>query len=229
VTPAQNTENVESALGAVRLRIQQACERAQRSPDSVQLLAVSKYQPLAAMRAAYALGQRAFGENYVQELARKAAALGDLPDLRWHLIGRLQRNKVKDVVAIGCAVQTLDSLRVAETLAARALDAGRVIEVFLQVNVANEPQKAGVAPAELAQLTARVRGLPALALQGLMAIPRNRATPDETRASFRQLRELGQTLGLPQLSMGMSHDLELAIEEGATIVRVGTAIFGPRP
>jgi pyridoxal phosphate enzyme (YggS family) len=221
--------NVESALAAVRLRIQHACERAERAVDSVQLLAVSKYQPLAAMREAYALGQRAFGENYVQELAGKAAALADLPDLRWHLIGRLQRNKAKDAVTIGCSVQTLDSLRLAEALAARALDAGRVLQVFLQVNIANEPQKAGVAPAELAQLATAVRALPALALQGLMVIPRADGSPEETRAAFRRVRELGQKLGLPQLSMGMSHDLELAIEEGATLVRVGTAIFGARP
>jgi pyridoxal phosphate enzyme (YggS family) len=221
--------NVEAALLAVRARIEQACERAQRAHDAVQLLAVSKYQSLAAMRTAYALGQRAFGENYVQELAHKAAALSDLPDLHWHLIGRLQRNKAKDVVTIGCAVETLDSLRLAEALATRATEAGRVVQVFLQVNVANEPQKAGIAPALSAQLAAAVRGMPALRLQGLMTIPQANATPEATRDSFRRLRELGQELGVADLSMGMSHDLELAIEEGATIVRVGTAIFGARP
>jgi pyridoxal phosphate enzyme (YggS family) len=191
-------------------------------------LAVSKYQSLDAMRAAYAVGQREFGENYVQELASKAAALGDLRDLRWHLIGRLQRNKAKDAVRIGCTVQTLDSLRLAQVLAARATELGRVVEVWLQVNVSNEPQKAGVSPSELPPLAAAVRALSALKLQGLMTIPNASATPDESRRHFRHLRELAEALGLSELSMGMSHDLELAIEEGATLVRVGTAIFGPR-
>jgi pyridoxal phosphate enzyme (YggS family) len=219
---------VEAALASVRARIVAACERAERAPGSVRLLAVSKYQSLDAMRAAYAVGQREFGENYAQELARKAAALSDLGDLRWHLIGRLQRNKAKDAVRIGCTVQTLDSLRLADALAARAAELGRVVEVWLQVNLANEPQKAGVAERALAPLSAAVRALPALKLQGLMTIPNASATPDESRRYFRRLRELAEALGLSELSMGMSHDLELAIEEGATLVRVGTAIFGAR-
>jgi pyridoxal phosphate enzyme (YggS family) len=219
---------IEAALASVRARMAQACERAGRAPESVRLLAVSKYQSLDAMRAAYAIGQREFGENYVQELASKAAALTDLRDLRWHLIGRLQRNKAKDAVRIGCTVQTLDSLRLAESLAARAAELGRVVEVWLQVNLSAEPQKTGVTASELTPLAAAVRALPALKLQGLMTIPNANATPDESRHYFRRLRELAEALGLSGLSMGMSHDLELAIEEGATLVRVGTAIFGAR-
>jgi pyridoxal phosphate enzyme (YggS family) len=220
---------VAEALDAVRSRMRAACARANRPADSVRLLAVSKYQPEAALRSAYAHGQRDFGENYPQELAEKAQQLADLPELRWHLIGRLQRNKTKDVVRIGCAVQTLDSARLCEALATRALEAGRVIDVMLQVNVSAEPHKAGVAMADLPQLTAAVRAAPSLRLQGLMAIPKADASDDQTRGYFRRLRELASELGVHELSMGMSHDFELAIEEGATIVRVGTAIFGERP
>jgi pyridoxal phosphate enzyme (YggS family) len=221
--------DVEAALLGVRARIARACESAGRAPDAVRLLAVSKYQSLEAMRVAYALGQREFGENYPQELARKAAALADLPLLRWHLIGHLQRNKVKDMVRIGCTVHTLDSLRLCESLGARASEAGKSIDVLLQVNVSAEPQKAGVAESDVLQLAAAVRAVPSLNLRGLMTIPRADAPDDVTRSDFRRLRALAQQLELRELSMGMSDDLELAIAEGATLVRVGTAIFGPRP
>ena len=221
--------DVGASLAAVRARIAAACARAGRAPDSVQLLAASKFQSAAAIRAAYQAGQRDFGENYVQELAQKAAQLSDLPDLRWHLIGRLQSNKVKDVLRLGCVVQTLDSQRLCDALAQRAAAANKRIQVFLQVNISAEPQKAGVAIAELPQLAAAVRGSGALELRGLMAIPRDTEDLDETRTAFRRLRELAGELNVPELSMGMSDDLELAIEEGATLVRVGTALFGPRP
>jgi pyridoxal phosphate enzyme (YggS family) len=195
----------------------------------VQLLAASKFQSAAAIRAAYQAGQRDFGENYVQELAAKAAELSDLADLRWHLIGRLQSNKAKDVVRLGCVVQTIDSQRLCDALAQRAAAAEKRIQVFLQVNISAEPQKAGVAVDELPRLVAAVRASPALELRGLMAIPRDTEDVEETRAAFRRLRELAAELSVPELSMGMSDDLELAIEEGATLVRVGTALFGPRP
>jgi pyridoxal phosphate enzyme (YggS family) len=220
--------DIAAALAAVRQRIAAACARAGRAPDSARLLAASKFQSSAAIRAAYRAGQREFGENYVQELVRKADELSDLRDLRWHLIGHLQRNKVKDVVRVGCAVQTIDSVKLAEALAARARADGRTSEVWLQVNISEEPQKAGVSVAELSQLTAAVRAQPALALIGLMAIPKPSEDEAEQRAAFARMRELAKQHGVDQLSMGMSDDLELAIEAGATLVRVGTAIFGER-
>ncbi len=213
----------------MRARIDAACARAGVPASRVKLLAVSKLQPVEAIRAAYALGQRDFGENYVQELVHKAAALADLPELRWRLIGRLQRNKVKEVVPVGCSVDTVDSLRLGEALQARAVQDSRVIEVLVQANIGAEPQKAGVAPAELGALVNALRKLPNLRVQGLLAIPPMVAHPELNRAHFRQLRELAAAHALPELSMGMSDDLEIAIEEGATMVRVGTAVFGQRP
>ena len=221
--------DVAARLAVVRARIAAACARAGRDPASVQLLAASKLQTPDAIRAAYAAGQREFGENYVQELAQKAQALADLPDLRWHLIGRLQTNKVKDVVRLGCAVQSLDSLKLCEALAQRGAAAQTRVRLYVQVNISEEPQKAGIAPAELPQLIAAARAAAALDVRGLMAIPKPSEDEAEQRAAFRRLRELAATLSLPELSMGMSDDLELAIEEGATLVRVGTALFGERP
>jgi pyridoxal phosphate enzyme (YggS family) len=215
-------------LRAVRERILRACEAAGRDPAEVKLLAVSKLQSSAAIREAYALGQREFGENYAQELADKAAALADLPELRFRFIGGLQRNKLKLLVPLGCAVETLSSASSAQALHARARAAGKQIEVMLQVNVSGEPQKSGVMPEGLGALVAEVRSLASLSLTGLMTIPRA-DDPSAARESFRRLRALAQQEGLLELSMGMSDDLELAIAEGATRVRVGTAIFGPRP
>jgi pyridoxal phosphate enzyme (YggS family) len=215
-------------FAAVRGRIAAACARAGRDPDSVQLLAASKHQPEAALRSAYALGQREFGENYVQELTQKAAALADLSDVHWHLIGRLQTNKVKDVLRVGSAVQSLDSLKLCEALATRAAAAQQNVSVFVQVNISNEAQKAGASVAAVPQLVAAIRSAPSLRLRGLMALPKPTDDPELARDAFRRLRELAHSLSLTELSMGMSDDLELAIEEGATIVRVGTALFGAR-
>jgi len=219
---------IAANIAAVRGRIAAACQRAGRSIDSVQLLAASKFQDTAAIRAAYQAGQREFGENYVQELAHKAAELEDLSELRWHLIGRLQTNKVKDVVRLGCAVQTLDSERLCDALAQRARLTSQRISVFLQVNISDEPQKAGVSVAHLPQLAAAARASGVLDVRGLMAIPRPTEDELELRAAFQRMRALAAELGLSELSMGMSDDLEIAIEEGATLVRVGTALFGPR-
>jgi pyridoxal phosphate enzyme (YggS family) len=191
-------------------------------------LAVSKRHSVEAMRAAYAAGQRDFGENYVQELVHKADALRDLQDVRLHCIGRLQRNKVKDVVRVRARVYTLDSLRLADELAARAEEKATTLDVMLQVNIGDEPQKAGVAVAELAALIAGVRARPRLVLRGLFAIAPAGDDPEQARPYFRRLHELARDHELAELSMGMSDDFEVAIEEGATQVRVGTAIFGPR-
>ncbi|HKP59524.1 MAG TPA: YggS family pyridoxal phosphate-dependent enzyme [Polyangiales bacterium] len=217
-------------LREVRARIARACERAGREPSSVRLIAVSKRHTPEAMRAAYAEGQREFGENYVQELVQKAEALRDLPELRMHAIGRLQRNKVKDLLRVADrlhSVDSVDSLRLAESLAERAAEAGRVLSLLVQVNVAGEAQKGGVREAELPALVAAIRGWPGVTLDGLMVIPPD-VEPEGRRPHFRRLRELAQQHGLRELSMGMSDDLETAIEEGATQVRIGTAIFGER-
>lgn len=220
--------DVAAALDAVRARMRAACARAGRLPESVRLVAVSKFQPIEAVRSAYRHGQREFGENYLQELSHKAHQLADLAELRWHLIGRLQRNKAKEAARLGCTIQTLDSLRLCEALATRATEAGRVLDVLVQVNLAAEPQKAGVSPEEMPHLAAAVRRTPSLRLQGLMAIPPADASAERNRRYFAQLRELAEQLEVCELSMGMSQDFELAIEEGATIVRVGAAIFGER-
>lgn len=217
--------NVAENLARVRERIERACARAGRSPDEVALVAVSKVHPADAVREAYEAGQRLFGENYVQELSAKAAALADLPRLRWHFIGHLQRNKVKQVLGTGAVIETVDSERLAREVDKRASER---VEVLLQVNVAGEAQKSGCDPSELGALIEVVRSLPRLSLRGLMTIPPLEREPERSRPHFARLRALAEEHGLTELSMGMSGDLEVAIEEGATIVRVGTAIFGAR-
>lgn len=222
---------IDRQLNAVRARIAAACRRAGRSEDAVRLLAVSKGQPEAAIAAAYASGQHEFGESYVQELVRKAAGLAALPELSLRFIGRLQRNKVKELLRLPAlhAVDSVDSAALADALAQRAREAGRTLEVLLQVNVDREAQKAGVSPEDLPALVDHVRSLPELSLRGLLAIPRAVDDPEQSRAAFAALRAHADRHGLTELSMGMSADLEVAVEEGATMVRVGTAIFGERP
>ena len=219
--------SVGERLEAVRQRIARALATAGREPGSVRLVAVSKRHPLEAIREAYAAGQRVFGESYAQELEAKASALSDL-EIEWRFIGHLQRNKAKVVVAAGAGVDSVDSRRLATALHQRASDAGAVLGVRVQVNVAGEHQKAGVAPAELDALIAHVRALGSLRLEGLMTIP-PAGEPEDARPYFRALASLADRYELPVRSMGMSGDLEVAVAEGATEVRVGTAVFGPRP
>jgi pyridoxal phosphate enzyme (YggS family) len=221
---------VERGLSLVRERIAHACAASGRDPRSVQLVAVSKGHSSAAMRVAYAAGQRSFGESYVQELVQKARELADLPELSLRFIGRLQRNKVKDLCRVPClsAVDCVDGAALGEELARRWQGRPQPLEVSIQVNVDAEPQKAGVALGELDALVAHVRSKPELALRGLMAIPAAAAGEPATRAAFARLRAEAARLGLAQLSIGMSDDLELAVAEGSTMVRVGTAIFGNR-
>jgi PLP dependent protein len=223
------TERIARGLQDVRERIRQGCARAGRDPAGVRLVAVSKVHPPEAVRAAYALGLRDFGENYVQELASKAAALHDLPDLRWRLIGHLQRNKARAVVRLGATVETVDSARLAETIARHAEEERRRVQVLVQVNVAGEERKSGCAPSELEGVVDAVRRFPSLGLAGLMTVPPHTDDPEGARPFFRALRELAERHELRELSMGMTHDLEVAVEEGATLVRVGTGLFGPRP
>jgi len=219
-------------LAEVRDRIASAARRAGRSPDGIVLIAVSKTRRADEIRAAAAAGQLDFGENYAQELAAKRAALADLPRLRWHMIGHLQRNKARLLVPGIHRLQTLDSPRLVEVLDRRLAESGARLDVMVQVDVAGEEQKSGAAPAEVPALLAAVRAAPRLRLRGLMVIPPFTADADESRPYFRALRELAARLELRgeegELSMGMSDTYEAAIEEGATLVRVGTAIFGER-
>ena len=214
-------------LADVKARMALACERAGRAPGSVRLIAVSKKQSDAAVREAYAAGQREFGENYAQELSQRVAAMADLPDARFRFIGHFQSNKASMLARTGAAVDTVDSVLLAEALSKRVRHVP--IEVLIQVNVAREPQKAGVAPDGLADLVAATRALPGVALRGLMTVPPAGDDVEAARPVFRRLRELAAEHGLAELSMGMSADFEVAIEEGATMVRVGTTLFGERP
>ncbi|MEY3253682.1 MAG: hypothetical protein RL227_2655 [Pseudomonadota bacterium] len=229
-------ESIGSRLQAVKGRIASACTGAGRGANSVTLLAVSKTFGPDAVRAAHAAGQRAFGENYVQESLAKIEALADLrPQLEWHFIGPLQSNKTRPVAEVFDWVHSVDRLKIAERLAAQRPPGLAPLNVCLQVNVSGEASKSGVDPAELPALAAAVAALAPgqLRLRGLMSIPE--PTDDATlqRAAHRRLRELAEALrsqGLPldTLSMGMSADLEAAVAEGSTIVRIGTAIFGAR-
>ena len=226
------TGDVASRLASVRERVAAAEAKAGREAGSVRLVAVSKRHPPEAVRAAYEAGQRDFGENYVQELLAKREALADLPGLRWHLIGNLQSNKAKLVSGRVALVHAVDDEHLARELGRRADAAGARQAVLVQVNVAGEAQKHGCAPAELEAVLAAIEAEPALGLRGLMVIPPLVDDPEATRPFFSGLRSLRNLHGgperLPELSMGMSHDLEAAVAEGATMVRVGTAIFGER-
>jgi pyridoxal phosphate enzyme (YggS family) len=217
-------------LQLIQSRLELAAKRAGRSASDVRLLAVSKRYPADVLREAYALGVRDFGENYVQEMVQKRADLADLGDLRFHLIGHLQRNKARHVVLAAHAIHSLDDVRTVIECGRRAVEAQRVLEVFIQVNVAGEVQKEGCSPSQLQELVDSVLSCPSLQLQGLMTIPPAVAEPEQARPYFRQLYELQAALPvrLSRLSMGMSADFEIAIEEGATDVRVGTALFGAR-
>jgi pyridoxal phosphate enzyme (YggS family) len=220
---------VAANLARVRERIAVACERARRDPASVKLVAVSKMQPVEAIREALEAGQRAFGENYAQDLREKSDAIGEGPAVEWHFLGALQTNKVKMVVGRTALVHTCDRPSLAQELNKRAAALGTVQRVLVEVNLAEEPQKGGIAPRELGSFLDAVAKLSALRCEGFMCIP---PADDDARKHFRRLRELRDEFrerAGPELSMGMSADYEAAIEEGATIVRVGTAIFGERP
>lgn len=219
---------IPSALAAIRARIDDACRRSGRDPASVRLVAVSKKKPPEAIREAYAAGQRDFGENYAQELRDKMAALADLPGIRWHALGPLQTNKAKYVAGKVELVHTLDRSELARELVKRA--AGAPVRALVEVNIGREPQKGGVLPEDLPARLAELREVEGIELAGLMCIPPVDEEAEASRPHYRALRELRDRL-LPggQLSMGMSDDFEVAVEEGATLVRVGTAIFGARP
>ena len=223
---------IAARLDAVRARIAAAARHAGREPADVTLLAVSKTWPAEAVREAAAAGQRAFGENYVQEGVDKVEALRAL-DLEWHFIGPLQSNKTRPVAESFDWVHSVERMKIAERLSEQRPAGKSPLNVCLQVNVSGEASKSGCAPEEAVALAKAIAALPNLRLRGLMCIPEPAEDVEAQRRPFRQLRELYEQLraeGLPldTLSMGMSHDIEAAIAEGATMVRVGTAIFGER-
>jgi pyridoxal phosphate enzyme (YggS family) len=220
-------------LAQVRARVAEAARKAGRDPASVKLLAIGKGFPAERIREAADAGQLAFGENRVQEAEAKIAAL---PALEWHLVGQLQRNKARLACELFPFIHSVDRAELAQALGRHAAALGRRVRVLVQVNLDEEPRKGGVAPSGAAALAREIASLPALELAGLMAIPRPEPDPEAMRRAFARLRELRDRLRLEapdgsrleELSMGMSDDFEVAIQEGATIVRVGSAIFGAR-
>jgi hypothetical protein len=217
---------LKQKLDQVEARIASAVARAGRQRSDVQLVAVTKKFPASAIREAYELGLRDFGENYLQEFDAKRAELADCVGARYHFIGHLQSNKTKKAAEIFDVVHTVDSVKVARRLDADAREGG--LQVLIEVKLSTEPAKAGAEPGEVPALVEAIRGCPHLRLLGLMTMPPWSDDAETSRPYFVRLRELAASHGLEQLSMGMSHDLEVAIEEGATLVRVGTALFGPR-
>ncbi|MEO7033307.1 MAG: YggS family pyridoxal phosphate-dependent enzyme [Polyangiaceae bacterium] len=221
--------DIASGLSRVHAQVAEATSRAGRPPDSVRLIAVSKFQPASAIRAAYAAGQRDFGENYVQELQQKATELADLTELRWHMIGHLQRNKARVVAPIVSLLHTVHSVEVVRELDKRA----QGLAVLIEVNVGGEAQKSGCAPEVLPEILGALGEAKNLALRGLMCVPPHTEDPSGARPYFDELLRLRELHGgaarLPELSMGMTADLAYAVAAGATMVRVGTAIFGARP
>lgn len=218
----ERATEIAAALESVKARIAAAALRAGRSAADVTLVVVGKTKPLSELFFAYQAGARYFGENRVQEAEAKFPSLP--PDTVAHLIGPIQSNKASRAVRIAQVIQTIDSEALAERLARDASREGKTLEVFVEVNVGGEASKAGIRPEELPGLVIKIREQAALRLRGLMAIP----PPGDTRPFFARLRELARSHDLPELSMGMSDDFEIAIEEGATLVRVGSAIFGAR-
>ncbi|MDT8404612.1 YggS family pyridoxal phosphate-dependent enzyme [Sulfuriflexus sp.] len=224
--------DITSRLEAVKQRIEKAASACGRDPATVRLLAVSKTRPAADIRAAQAAGQRAFGENYLQDALPKIVELAGA-GLEWHFIGAIQSNKTRDIAEHFDWVHTVDREKIARRLDGQRPAGMAPLNICLQVNISGEASKAGVSPAKVLPLARAVAGLPRLRLRGLMAIPAATADVEAQRAAFRALREIHEQLvaegfDLDTLSMGMSDDLEAAIAEGSTLVRIGTAIFGAR-
>jgi hypothetical protein len=217
-------ETLEQRIAEVKQRIARAADRVHRDPSQIMLLAVTKIFPAQVIRDAYALGLREFGENYVQEFEGKLPEVRDLAGARFHLIGHLQSNKSGRAAEMFDCIQTVDSAK----LARRLNEAGKALDILLEVKLSPEQAQAGAAPEELAGLIASASECGNLRLLGLMTMPPWSDDQEQSRPYFRRLRELAAQHGMQHLSMGMSHDLEAAIEEGATMVRVGTALFGKR-
>jgi PLP dependent protein len=230
--------SISENLAATRQRIEAAARRARRRSDEVALMAVSKTQSPERIHEAYASGQRLFGENRVQEFADKAEALSDLFDADWHMIGHLQTNKAVQAVELFRAVDSVDSVKLAQKLDSAGRQTGKKIEVLIEINVGGEAAKSGLDPSsrELEDFLISAPGIEALTFRGLMTVPPFTEDPEGARPYFRKLRQLRDSIAarnlpavaMDELSMGMSHDFEVAIEEGSTCVRLGTAIFGAR-
>jgi pyridoxal phosphate enzyme (YggS family) len=230
--------SIDQNVARIRERIASAAHRTRRNPDEITLMAVSKTHPPELIREAYGAGLRVFGENRVQELSGKAAALADLKDAKWHLIGHLQTNKAARAAELFSAIDSVDSLKVADKLNSSAQSLSKRLEVLIEINGGGEAAKSGLTPnsPELEYLLNAAPRLEHLDFRGLMTIPPFVENPEDARPYFRQLRKLRDSIasrkmpsvGTGVLSMGMSHDFEIAIEEGSTCVRVGTAIFGER-
>lgn len=224
--------NIEQNFESVQKRLHTAAEAAGRSPEEIQLVAVSKKQPIEKLQAAFDWGQRLFGENRVQEMKQKAPLLSDR--IEWRLIGHLQKNKIRQVLPVASMIESVDSLELAQQINRIAEEAGARPQVLLEINLAGEASKYGFDPEALTGKIEALLELDRLEITGLMAIPPMAPEPEASRPYFVRLRELRDRLqeecaiGLPHLSMGMSADFEIAIEEGSTIVRVGSAFFGPR-
>ncbi|MFC1978462.1 YggS family pyridoxal phosphate-dependent enzyme [Chloroflexota bacterium] len=218
------TSNIEQNLESVKKHVAVACQRANRSLDDVTIIAVSKTQPYPMIATAFDAGVMHFGENRVQEAQEKIEKLSHINTI-WHLIGHLQTNKVKTAVQLFDIIHSVDSVRLAEVISRQA---DNEIEVLLQVNVAQEETKGGFTVAELPKALKTIGELPNIKVQGLMTIAPWISDPEEVRPVFKRLRELRDSLRLKHLSMGMTDDYEVAIEEGATMVRIGRAIFGAR-
>jgi hypothetical protein len=229
---------LSESIALIRRKIAAAARRAGRRPEEISLMAVSKTHPPESIREAHAAGLRVFGENRVQEFAGKAAALADLAGAEWHMIGHLQTNKAGKAAELFSAVDSVDSVKLAEKLDAAARSLGKKLGVLIEINVGGESAKSGVPPhsRELEELLLAAPRFEALEFRGLMTVPPFTDDPEDARPYFRNLRELRVAIaarklpavGMDVLSMGMSHDFEVAIEEGSTCVRVGTAIFGER-
>lgn len=223
-------ENIEQVLANVK----EACKRANRSPDSVKLVAVSKTKPNDMLYEAYNTGIREFGENYVQELCAKIDTMPK--DINWHMIGHLQRNKVKYIVGRVAMIHSVDSLRLAEEISKEALKKGCVVDILVEVNVAEENSKFGITVENAPEVMEEMAKLPGIKIKGLMTSAPYVTEPEDNRVFFQKLRKLAvdikskniDNINVDELSMGMTNDYTVAVEEGATIIRVGTAIFGER-
>lgn len=219
-------QSIKDNLTAVRRRIDDACNRARRSTQEVTLVAVTKETDITAIKAAFDLGITDFGENRVQDAMPKIEKLDFLkPGIKWHMIGHLQSNKAKQAASLFDVIHSVDSLKLASILNQQV---SRPLPVLLQVNISGETTKGGFAPDNINQVFAEIKQMPNLVVKGLMTIAPIMNDPEKARMFFRQLRLIRDTLGLEHLSMGMTDDFEIAIEEGATMVRIGRAIFGQR-
>jgi pyridoxal phosphate enzyme (YggS family) len=228
--------SIADNIAKIRERIERAATRAGRDSDEIALMAVCKTHPAGSIREAFAAGQRLFGENRVQEFAAKAPQVQGLEGAQFHMIGHLQSNKAKPAAELFHAIDSVDSRKLAERLDSSAESLGKTLDILIEINVGGEEAKSGIAPGsrELDEMLEHASDWKNLRVRGLMTVPPFTEDPEAARPYFRQLRELRDSLtkkgfAMDQLSMGMSHDFEVAIEEGSTCVRVGTAIFGERP